>query len=120
MQGEVGKRPPPGTHTTVCFRLAKIGSIQLTGNSATRPDQTSDKRLATLVLDILDDEIRRQPMMGMIRAATAQPEAARLVRDYLTRTIIAPTADRLGSKDADSRAGLVMSQIAGFRHGSAT
>ena len=75
MQGEVGTRPPPGTHTTVCFRLAKLGSIQLTGNSATRPDQTSDKRLATLVLDILDDEIRRQPMMGMIRAATPEPEA---------------------------------------------
>ena len=71
--------------------------------------------MATLVLDILDDEIRRQPMMGMIRAATPEPEAARLVRDYLTRTIIAPIANRLGSKDADNyRAGLVMSQIVGF------
>jgi AcrR family transcriptional regulator len=75
---------------------------------------TAGLRLATLVLDILDDEIRRQPMLGMIRAATAEQEAARLVRDFLTRTIIAPIARRLGSKDAEYRAGLVMSQIVGL------
>jgi AcrR family transcriptional regulator len=74
---------------------------------------TAGLRLATLMLDVLDDEIRRQPMLGMIRAATAEPEAARLVREFLTRNIIAPIADRLGSEDADYRAGLVMSQIVG-------
>jgi AcrR family transcriptional regulator len=77
-------------------------------------NDTAGLRLAMVVLDLLDDEIRRQPMMGMIRAATAEPEAARLVREFLTRNIIAPIARRLGSEDADYRAGLVMSQIAGI------
>lgn len=75
---------------------------------------TAGLRLAMVVLYLLDDEIRRQPMMGMIRAATAEPEAARLVREFLTRNIIAPIARTLGSADADYRAGLVMSQITGI------
>jgi AcrR family transcriptional regulator len=75
---------------------------------------TAGLRLAHVILDLLEDEVRRQPMMGMIRAATGEPEAARLVREFLTRNIIAPIAKRLGSADADYRAGLVMSQIVGF------
>ncbi len=53
-------------------------------------------------------------MIGMVRAATAEPEAARLVRDFLARKIIAPIAEGLGSADADYRAALVMSQVNGF------
>ena len=71
-------------------------------------------RLATLILEVLDDEVRRRPMIGMVRAATAEPEAAKLVRDFLARTIIAPIAEGLGSADADYRAALVMSQVNGF------
>ncbi|MHA7665472.1 TetR/AcrR family transcriptional regulator [Mycolicibacterium sp. HS_4_1] len=71
-------------------------------------------RLATLILEVLDDEVRRRPMIGMVRAATAEPEAARLVRDFLARKIIAPIAEGLGSADADYRAALVMSQVNGF------
>jgi len=75
---------------------------------------TAGQRLATLVLDVLDDEVRRRPLLGMVRAATAEPEAAALVRDFLTRNVITPIAQRLESGDADYRAGLVMSQIIGF------
>ncbi|KAB7760753.1 TetR family transcriptional regulator [Mycolicibacterium mucogenicum] len=71
-------------------------------------------RLATFILEVLDDEVRRQPMIGMVRAATAEPEAAKLVRDFLARNIIAPIAEGLGSADADYRAALVMSQVNGF------
>ncbi len=70
-------------------------------------------RLATAVLDVLDDEVRRRPMVGMIRAATAEPEAARLVRDFLTRNLLVPIAQRLETDDPEYRAGLVMSQIVG-------
>jgi AcrR family transcriptional regulator len=70
-------------------------------------------RLATAVLDVLDDEVRRLPMVGMIRAATAEPEAARLVRDFLTRNLLVPIAQRLETDDPEYRAGLVMSQIVG-------
>jgi AcrR family transcriptional regulator len=71
-------------------------------------------RLATAVLHVLDDEVRRRPMVGMIRAATAEPEAARLVRDFLTRNMLLPIAQRLEADHPEYRAGLVMSQIVGF------
>ena len=70
-------------------------------------------RLATAVLDVLDDEVRRRPMVGMIRAATAEPEAARLVRDFLTRNLLVPIAQRLEADDPEYRASLVMSQVVG-------
>ncbi|MGH3723208.1 MAG: TetR family transcriptional regulator [Mycobacterium sp.] len=75
---------------------------------------TVGQRLATIILHILDDEISRQPFIGIVRAATAEPEAAKLVRDLLTRKVIAPIAESLGSADADYRAALAMSQIQGF------
>ena len=75
---------------------------------------TAGQRLATLVLNILDDEVRRRPLLGMVRAATAEPEAAAPVREFLTRNLLTPIAQRLESGDADYRAGLVMSQIIGF------
>ncbi|RVW00859.1 TetR/AcrR family transcriptional regulator [Rhodococcus spongiicola] len=71
-------------------------------------------RLATFVLDILDDEVRRRPIVGMIRAATSEPEAARLVREFLTRNLVVPIAERLDADHADYRAGLVMSQTIGL------
>lgn len=71
-------------------------------------------RLAGVILDVLDDEVRRRPMVGMLRAATAEPEAARLVRDFLTRNLLLPIAQRLEAEDPEYRAGLVMSQIAGM------
>jgi len=71
-------------------------------------------RLAAAVLDVLDDEVRRRPVVGMIRAATSEPEAARLVRDFLTRDLLLPIAQRLEADHPEYRAGLVMSQIVGF------
>jgi AcrR family transcriptional regulator len=71
-------------------------------------------RLANIVVDILDDEVRRRPMLSMLRAATSAPEAAVPVRNFLTRNVLQPIAEGLGADDADYRASLVMSQIVGF------
>src|SRR6478735_2898255 len=38
---------------------------------------TAGLRLATFILEVLDDEVRRRPMIGMVRAATAEPAAAK-------------------------------------------
>lgn len=76
--------------------------------------ETAGVRLAGIVLEVLDDEVRRRPIVGMVRAATAEPEAARLVRDFLTRNLVLPIAERLDSDQPDYRAGLVMSQIVGL------
>jgi AcrR family transcriptional regulator len=75
---------------------------------------TAGLRLATVVLDVLDDEVRRRPILSMVRAATAEPEAASVVRDFLTRKLIVPIAQRLNTDHADYRAALVMSQIVGI------
>lgn len=91
------------------FNPAVVIEAVIAGDQA-----TAGLRLATLVLTILDDEVRRRPLLGVVRAATAEPEAAALVRDFLTRNIISPIAARLGTDDADYRAALVMSQIMGF------
>jgi hypothetical protein len=53
-------------------------------------------------------------MLSMVRAATSEPEAARLVRDFLARNVVQPIAERLGADDVEYRAGLVMSQIVGI------
>jgi hypothetical protein len=71
-------------------------------------------RLASAVLDVLEDDVRRRPILGMIRAATAEPAGARLVRDYLTRNVVLPIARRLDSDEPEYRAGLVMSQVVGL------
>jgi AcrR family transcriptional regulator len=72
------------------------------------------RRLADIVLSILDDEVGRRPMLSMVRAATSAPEAAEPVRDFLTRNVLQPIAERLGADDAAYRASLVVSQIVGF------
>ena len=78
-------------------------------------DQTLvGRRLATAIVGMLEDEHRRSPMLGMIRAATSEPAAAVLVREFLTRNVLQPIAERLGAADAEYRAGLAMSQIVGF------
>ena len=72
------------------------------------------RRLAEALVDILDDESRRRRMVSMIRAATSEPAAALLVREFLTRNVLQPIAERLGAADAEYRAALVMSQVVGF------
>jgi AcrR family transcriptional regulator len=78
-----------------------------------RPDQVG-QRLAGAVLEVLEDEVARRPTLGMIRAATAEPAAAALVRDYLTRNVLLPIARRLDTDEPEYRAGLVMSQVVGM------
>ena len=70
--------------------------------------------LASLVLDILEAPELRARILGMIRSASSQPDAAALVRERLTQQLLLPIARHLGADDAELRAGLVMSQVVGF------
>lgn len=72
------------------------------------------ERLARFVLTVLSGEDGRSVIIGMVRAATSEPEAVRLVRERLTHEILFPLANGLGSDDAAYRATLVMSQIVGI------
>jgi AcrR family transcriptional regulator len=71
------------------------------------------ERLARLFLAALDDEDARNRWTSMIRAAAAEPAAAEVLREILTRRVFAPIAETLGVEDAHLRATLVGSQLVG-------
>lgn len=72
------------------------------------------RRLADLLFSVLDDPAFNQRLTGVVRAAAAEPEVARMMREFLTREVFAPTAELLGNDDALLRANLVGSQIVGL------
>lgn len=71
-------------------------------------------RVATFVMSVLENEHARRTMTSLVRAATSEPEAARLVRDRLTDELWGPLARRLEVEEADLRVSLVGSQIIGL------
>lgn len=72
------------------------------------------ERVAQFIVTLLENPQARQPLVGLVRAATSEPEAARMVRELVTRELIGRIAETLGVDDADFRASLVGSQIVGL------
>ncbi|HEV2060346.1 MAG TPA: TetR family transcriptional regulator [Solirubrobacteraceae bacterium] len=71
-------------------------------------------RVAAFLLGVLEQPVGRQRITGLVRAAASEPEAARMVRDLLTREIFARVAGELQVEDATLRANLVASQVVGL------
>ena len=71
-------------------------------------------RLAGFILGVLESDEGRQRITGLVRAAASEPEAARLVRELVTRELFGPIAASLGTDDARLRASYVGSQIVGL------
>jgi AcrR family transcriptional regulator len=76
--------------------------------------ETLGKRVATLLVSILEDPEGRARVTGIVRAAATEPEAARMVRELLTREVWEPAAALLGVEDAQLRMNLVGSQVVGL------
>lgn len=72
------------------------------------------ERVARFLLAVLEQPEARQPMVALVRAAASEPEAARMVRELLTRRVIARIVEELRVDDADFRASLVGSQVVGL------
>jgi AcrR family transcriptional regulator len=72
------------------------------------------ERLATLLVDVLEQPALHQRLTGVVRAAASEPEVARMLREFLSRELFAPAAELLGSEDGAFRANLVGSQIVGL------
>jgi len=72
------------------------------------------RRLAALVLTMLDSESVRQVLTGLVRAAASEEAAAVLVRQLLVTRMLGPLAEVLGGPDPELRASLMGSQIAGL------
>jgi AcrR family transcriptional regulator len=71
-------------------------------------------RLATLLVSVLEQPELHQRLTGVVRAAAAEPEVARMLREFLTRELLEPAAELLGSDDGPFRANLVGSQLVGL------
>jgi hypothetical protein len=64
--------------------------------------------------NILDDPEARGRALGVVRAAATEPEAARMLREFLEGEVWAPLAEQLAVADASLRVTLVASQIVGL------
>ncbi|NUP45935.1 MAG: TetR/AcrR family transcriptional regulator [Catenulispora sp.] len=94
-------RPPVEPSEAIAFVLAE------------GPDHAGE-RMAAFILRTLESPDRRKWIVAMVRAATAEPEIAAVVRERFAETILIPLAEAIGSSDPEYRATLVMSQLIGL------
>ena len=71
-------------------------------------------RVVGFFFAIWDPPAGRERIVGLLASALTSQDAARLVREFLTREIFGRIADRLGSDDPQLRAALVASQMVGL------
>jgi AcrR family transcriptional regulator len=72
------------------------------------------ERFARFIVGVLEDSAGRTVLTGMVRAAASEPEAARMLRELISRRVFAAIAGSLGVDDAELRANLVGSQVVGL------
>jgi AcrR family transcriptional regulator len=78
------------------------------------PRSQVGQRLADFFLSIWDHPEQREPMVGLLRAATTSEQAAGLLRDALGRRLLGPVGERLDSADGPLRTSLCGSQLVGL------
>jgi len=71
-------------------------------------------RLARFLLGILESAEGRSRIIGLVRAAASEPQAAEMVRELVTTRIFKPLTEALDVDDAPIRATLVGSQVVGL------
>jgi AcrR family transcriptional regulator len=71
-------------------------------------------RLATFVLTVLQTPEGYARLTGLVRAAASEDAAAEVVRERVTREILAPLAAGLGSDRPELRGSLAASQVVGM------
>jgi AcrR family transcriptional regulator len=72
------------------------------------------ERFARFIVGVLERPEQRMVMVGMVRAAAAEPEIADLVRELVSARIVDAIAAGLDVPDAGARASLVASQVIGL------
>jgi AcrR family transcriptional regulator len=75
------------------------------------------ERAAEIIVAVLEDPTTQRVMVGLIRAAASEPEAAQLVREILTERMLTPLAERVGRDRPELRASLMASQVVGLAMG---
>jgi AcrR family transcriptional regulator len=72
------------------------------------------ERFAAFVTRTLEDDVARERVLAIVRAAASEPAAARVLRGLIERRIRDPIARGLGTEDAELRTSLVGSQVVGL------
>lgn len=78
------------------------------------PRGKAGERVARFIVGMLETQDGRARITSMVRAAAAEPAAADLLRELLSREVFGPLAESLGADDAALRANLVGSQVVGL------
>lgn len=78
------------------------------------PRSRIGRRLADFFLSIWDRPETREPVVGLLRAATTSPQAAELLRDALGRRLLGPIGEHLDRPDAALRMTLCGSTLVGL------
>ena len=76
--------------------------------------ETVGERLAAFFASVLESPEGRARVLGVLRAAATEPEAARMLREFLRGELWAPLAQQLGVEDAELRVTLAGSQLVGM------
>jgi AcrR family transcriptional regulator len=77
------------------------------------PDHAGE-RLARFVLRTLETPESQKWIVAMVRAATAEPEIAAVIRERMAEPLLIPLAKAAGGDDPEYRAMLVMTQLLGL------
>jgi AcrR family transcriptional regulator len=94
---------------TLPFEPEEVMPELLTG-----PRSQVGLRFARFAVGVMEEPRSRSVITGILRAATSEPEAARLTRDLVARRIVGAIAESLAMDDAPLRANLVASQVVGL------
>lgn len=65
-------------------------------------------------LRVWENPDHRSAWLALLRSATSDAGAARMLREYITSSILTPLADALDTPDADMRVALASCQIVGL------
>ena len=76
--------------------------------------QSVGERAARFLLGLLGSEENRGRIIGLIRAAASDAEAARMVRELLVTQLLTPLAEHLGSDQPRLRANFLGAQVVGL------
>lgn len=78
------------------------------------PPQQIGRRIVATLLATWDDPAHRGTLRMLVRAAVADEEVGRLLREMLTRELMGRIADRLGGEVARERVGTAATQLVGL------
>lgn len=72
------------------------------------------RNLVRLVVTTWDEEGSRDPILTLLRAATVEPQAAKMTREFWRHGLLGPLMERLDVDRPDLRADLAASQLVGL------